>query len=146
MVRLTIALMSGLVAGAWSAQGVAAGTPFDGRWSVTLVCPETTDKSGPVKGYEYVFAISIHDGGIEGHYGDPGHPASVVYTGRVGDDGTLEIAATGNTGRPEYAVGRVAQGSSYRYTMQGKLEGSRGTALRREVRPCTAAFARTDLG
>jgi hypothetical protein len=120
----------------------AAGLPYDGRWSVLLVCPDTTDKSGLVKGYEYSFTVSIREGALQGEYGAPGHPASVVYTGQVGNDGTLEIKATGNTGRSEYSVGKVAQGTQYGYTMRGKLEQSRGQATRRELRPCTATFSR----
>jgi hypothetical protein len=126
------------------AQGaLAAPNPFDGRWSVVLVCPDTTDKSGLVKGYEYTFAISIREGAVQGEYGAPGHPASVFYAGQVSDDGTLEIKATGNTGRSEYSVGKVAQGTRYGYTMQGKLVGSGGQATRKELRPCTATFARS---
>ena len=121
----------------------AAGSGFDGRWSVVLVCPDTTDKNGLIKGYEYTFAVSILEGVLQGEYGAPGHPASVVYTGRVSDDGTLEITATGNTGQSEYAIGKVAQGTRYSYTMQGKLVGSGGRATRRELRPCTATFARS---
>ena len=145
---MTSHLKSAIVVSLWSTafleQGViAAGNPFDGRWSVVLVCPDTTDKSGLVKGYEYTFAVSIHQGAVQGEYGAPGHPASVSYAGQVSDDGTLEITATGNTGRSEYAVGKVAQGTRYGYTMQGKLVGSSGQATRREVRPCTATFARS---
>ena len=145
---MTSRLKSSIVVSLWStvllAQGaVAAANPFDGRWSVVLVCPDTTDKSGLVKGYEYTFAVSIREGAVQGEYGAPGHPASLVYSGRVSDDGALEITATGNTGRSEYSVGKLAQGTRYGYTMQGKLMGSSGQATRREVRPCTATFARS---
>jgi hypothetical protein len=121
----------------------AAESSFDGRWSVVLVCPDTTDSTGLVKGYEYTFSISIREGAIQGEYGAKGHPASLVYTGRVADDGSLEIKATGNTGKYDYSVGKVAQGTPYGYTMQGKLVGSGGQATRRELRPCTATFARS---
>lgn len=120
----------------------AAERPYDGRWAVLLVCPDTQDRSGLVKGYEYSFSVSVKDGALQGEYGAPGHPASVAYTGQVGDDGTLEIKATGNTGRSDFSVGKVAQGTQYGYTMQGRLEGSRGQATRRELRPCTANFSR----
>ena len=145
---MTSRLRSAIVVGLWTAASLsqsaaAAGYPFDGRWSVVLVCPDTTDKSGLVKGYEYTFAVSIREGAVQGEYGAPGHPASVVYTGQVSDDGTLEITAAGNTGRSEYSVGKVAQGTHYGYTMQGKLVGSGGRATRIELRPCTATFARS---
>ncbi len=95
-----------------------------------------------VKGYEYNFTVTIRDGGLQGEYGAPGHPASVVYTGQVSEDGGLQINATGNTGRSDYSVGKVAQGTQYNYTMQGKLEQSRGQATRNELRPCTANFSK----
>ena len=117
--------------------------PFDGRWSVVLVCSDTTDKNGLVKGYQYVFSVSVREGAIQGEYGAPGHPASVSYAGQVSDDGTLEIKATGNTGRSEYSVGKVASGTGYGYTLKGKLMGERGQATRSEVRPCTATFSKT---
>ena len=144
MSRLKTAIVVSLWSTALLAEGAfAAGHAFDGRWSVALVCLDTTDKSGLVKGYEYNFAVTIREGAIEGAYGAPGHPASVFYAGQVSDDGTLEITATGNTGKSEYAVGKVAQGTRYGYTMQGRLVGSGGQATRRELRPCTATFARS---
>ncbi len=121
---------------------VAEDHPFDGRWSVFLACADTTDRNGPVKGYEYRFEVSIAEGVLQGAYGAPGHPASVTYAGRVEDDGKLEITATGNTGRPEYAVGKIPRGSSYGYTLQGRLGPSSGQATRREVRPCVATFTK----
>jgi hypothetical protein len=125
-----------------AAHAVAAVTPFDGRWSALLVCPDTKDKSGLVKGYEYSFPVTIRDGALQGQYGEPGHPASVTYTGQVSNDGVLEVHATGNTGRSDYTAGKVMQGTPYSYTLQGKLEQSRGQATRKELRPCTATFSR----
>ena len=127
-----------------SSQSIAAApSPFDGRWSVVLVCSDTSDRNGLVKGYEYTFAVMIHEGAVKGEYGAPGHPASVVYSGHVSDDGTLQITATGNTGLSDYSVGKVQRGTPYSYTMQGKLAGTSGQAARRELRPCTATFARS---
>ncbi len=140
----TLRILQSFIFTALLAQGaLAASTSFDGRWSVVLVCPDTTDKSGLVKGYEYDFVVSIREGMVQGEYGAPGHPASVLYAGQVGDDGTLEIRATGNTGRSEYSVGKVPQGTRYAYTLQGRLVGSSGQATRNELRPCTATFARS---
>jgi hypothetical protein len=118
--------------------------PFDGRWSVHLVCPDTKDKNGVlVKGYEYNFSVAIQEGVLLGQHGAPGHPASVTYSGRVSEDGTLEINATGATGKSEFAVGRVPQGTQYGYTLHGKLSDPGGEATRRELRPCTATFGRS---
>lgn len=136
-----IALLA-CAAGVLSWPAGAAEHPYDGRWAVLLVCTDTQDRSGLVKGYEYSFSVVVKDGALLGEYGAPGHPASVTYTGQVEDDGTLEIKATGNTGRSDFSVGKVAQGTQYNYTMGGKLEGSRGLATRRELRPCTAKFSK----
>lgn len=120
----------------------AAGHPFDGQWSVVLVCDDTHDRTGLVKGYEFTFVVTIADGKLQGQYGAKGRPSSVVYTGEVADDGTLEVRAAGNTGHADRTVGKLARGSEYGYTMAGKLDGSRGQAVRRELRPCTATFGR----
>lgn len=124
---------------------IAAGSPanpYDGEWSVVLVCADTQDKSGLVKGYEFTFHVVIADGKLQGQYGAKGRPSSVLYSGEVGADGTLEIRAVGNTGESDRSVGKVARGTAYSYTMAGKLEASHGQAVRRELRPCTATFGR----
>ncbi len=120
----------------------AVSGPYDGEWSVVLVCPDTQDKSGLVKGYAFTFAVTITDGKVQGQYGAKGAPASVVYTGEVRADGSLEIRATGNTRLSDRTVGKVGQGTPYSYSMTGMLEQSQGQATRRELRPCTATFAR----
>ena len=114
---------------------------YDGRWSVVLVCADTKDRNGDlVKGYDYKFMATISDGVLQGQYGTPGAPASITYTGQVEADGTLEIRAQGNTGKSEFAVGKLAQGTRYGYTLHGKLDKTSGEAVRREVRPCTATL------
>jgi hypothetical protein len=116
--------------------------PFDGRWSVRLVCEDTKDANGVVKGYEYAFEAVISEGAVNGRYESARTAAHVTFTGTVAADGTLAIRAVGNTGRREYSVGRTAEGSPYQYTMQGRLNGNVGEAKRQELRPCTAHFSR----
>jgi len=123
-------------------QGRALAHSYDGRWSVRLVCEETKDANGPVRGYEYAFDAAILEGGLNGRYESAQTAAYVIFTGTIGQDGTLEIRAVGNTGRPEYSVGRTAEGTPYAYTMRGRLQGNRGEAKRRELRRCTAYFSR----
>jgi hypothetical protein len=116
--------------------------PYDGEWSVVLVCADTQDRNGLVKGYEYTFHVSIVDGKLHGQYGAEGAPASVVYSGEVGADGMLELRAVGHTGRSDRSVGKVPQGTGYSYTLSGRLEHTHGEASRRELRPCTATFGK----
>ena len=125
-----------------AAGSVPTGAPYDGEWSVLLVCPDSRDRSGLVKGYEYAFHVSIVDGKLQGQYGASGAPASVAYSGEVAADGALEVRAVGKTGPSDHAAGKLARGSDYSYTMSGKLEQSHGQAVRREQRSCTATFER----
>ena len=122
--KLTLTLLV-FSSASMSELAVAADMPFDGRWSVLLVCPDTKDKSGLVKGTSTTSP-----------------PRYVTGPCQVSNDGVLEIQATGNTGRSDYSVGKVAQGTQYNYTLQGRLEQSRGQATRRKLRPCTATFSK----
>lgn len=138
MPRFTAALATvALIAGPAPAQ-----TGHDGKWSVTLRCASVDDKRGPVKGYELTFPASVASGRLLAQYGAPGAPNSLVYEGEVSADGALQIKASGVTGPSEYAVGRVAQGTPYTYTLRGKLSDQEGEARRVEGRPCVAAFSR----
>ena len=121
---------------------VAASHAYDGIWLVTLDCADTQDRRGMVKGYVYTFRVAIVDGKLNGQYGEQSAPASVVYSGEVSGDGTLEVRAVGNTGDASYSVGTVARGTRYGYTLVGKLGLSGGEAVRRETRPCKATFSR----
>ncbi|MES2936589.1 MAG: hypothetical protein V4864_02830 [Pseudomonadota bacterium] len=120
----------------------AAAAAYDGRWSVTLVCDDVKERDAFVKGYDFQFPAEIAGGQLKGQYGSRGAPGSMALTGTVAPDGTLELRAEGISGKSEHTFGRMAQGSPYRYTMQGKLEGNTGSARRRELRACTASFAR----
>jgi len=116
--------------------------PFDGRWATTLVCDDTTDKKGFVKGYTWLFDVTIEHGKLNGQYGQPGTPSSGTYAGQVQSDGTVDIDAHGNTGKTEYTVGKVARGTPFSYPMKGKFSGSTGHATRTKTRPCEATFTK----
>ena len=117
-------------------------TTHDGRWSVSLACPDTRDQNGStIKGYTYNFVVQVSGGQLEGE-GKSLPPAFVHFTGKVFADGTLAISANGVSGNPEVTVGKIPRGTPYRYTMKGKLDADRGKAERVELRPCTAEFAR----
>lgn len=120
----------------------ATAARHDGRWNVRLTCPDTTDARGLVKGYEYGFTVTVAGGRVQGQFGAVGAPNSVAYEGTVADDGSLHIVATGTTGSSAYAVGRVAQGTPYQYTLAGRLSEADGQAVRTQLRPCKAVFTR----
>jgi len=140
---LVPAMLLGLVPAAGTAQESRPTNPYDGRWSVILVCEDVKEDGALTKGYEFRFYADVADGRLKGQYGSPGSPSSVTLVGTVAPDGTLEIRADGNTGKSDHTVGRVPQGTHYRYTMEGRLSGTQGSARRRELRPCTATFAKS---
>jgi hypothetical protein len=116
--------------------------PFDGRWATKLVCDDTRDKKGLVKGYTWAFDVTIEHGKLKGQYGQPGKPGSGTYIGQVQSDGTVAIDAHGNTGKTEYTVGKVTRGTPFSYPMKGKFSGSTGHATRTKLRPCEATFTK----
>lgn len=144
MLRL-IASAVALLASTWGVLAQDTSTlsaAHDGRWNVVLTCPDTTDKTGLVKGYDYAFFVDIEAGKVHGQYGTPGQAASVTYDGVVHADGKLDIKAVGNTGKSDHAVGKVRQGTAYGYNLEVQLQASSGQAVRTSQRPCTAVFTR----
>lgn len=120
--------------------------PFDGRWSVKLVCDDTQAKGALVKGYSWQFESNIENGKLTGQYGKVGEPSSVTYVGQVQLDGTVDISAQGNTGNPDYTIGKVARDTPYSYKMTGKFSGNIGHVSRTTLRPCEATFAKITEG
>jgi len=120
----------------------ALSTAHDGAWSVFVYCADTQDRAGLVHGYSYEFPVRIKDGRLEGRYDEKIPPAFVHFAGRVLADGTLHIDADGLSGAPDATIGKIARGTPYRYSMNGKLQADRGKAERVELRPCTADFTR----
>ncbi len=114
--------------------------PFDGRWSVKLVCDDTRDKTGLVKGYTWKFDVKVENGKLEGQYGQVGSPSSGTFVGQVQRDGTADIDAHGYTGKADYSIGRVTKGTPFSFPMTGKFSGSAGHATRTKLRPCEATF------
>ena len=133
-----------LVAMAAAAQTAGIAKPYDGRWGVTLVCADTSDHKGLVKGYTFVFPVTVQNGRLEGRHTEPRSSAFVRFAGSVTDDGALVIEAVGETGVPDFTVGHVKPGTQYRYSMKGRLGAKDGKAERVELRPCTAAFIKQE--
>lgn len=140
MIVRSIAFTSAVVAGSVFAQSpdVPPSTKFDGQWSVKLVCDDVKD----AKGYTFVFDAEVKDGRLSGKYGQTGMPSSVEYVGVIQPDGSVDITASGRTGKPARSVGALDSGTPYSYQMQGKFDQSFGRATRTTLRPCAATFTR----
>jgi uncharacterized caspase-like protein len=111
---------------------------FDGIWNVTVECSQTTGADG----YILHFLGHIKDGVLTAQNGIEGRPSSLTLTGSIAADGTGTIQARGITGNPNLTVGRLDKGSPYAYSAVGKFEGSKGTASRVSLRPCTLTFVK----
>jgi hypothetical protein len=136
----TITFAAAVAANAAFAQPavIAPSAKFDGQWSVKLVCDDVKD----AKGYTFIFDAEVKEGRLSGKYGQPGMPASVEYAGVIQPDGSVDITASGRTGRPAHSVGGMDSGTPYSYQMQGKFDQSFGRATRTTLRPCAATFTR----
>jgi hypothetical protein len=116
--------------------------PFDGRWTVSLVCEDVRDKGVLVKGYTFNFFAAITEGKLSATYGTRGRPSSLALTGDVQQDGTADIVAKGFTADPDFSVGHVQSGTPYTYRMRGTFTTNSGIATRIELRPCKATFSK----
>jgi hypothetical protein len=117
-------LLAGLaVASTLSASAsVAAGTPFDGSWSVSIITEQgTCDRA-------YRYRVKIQDGSVS--YDEPNGPA-ISFTGEVTPKGAVSVslifgdkqaAATGrlsrNTGSGRWSGKADAQNCSGRWEAQ----------------------------
>ncbi len=110
---------------------------FDGEWQTTVSC----EASRGALGYSFRFVSTVKDGVLHGLHGTAGEPGSLALDGRIGDDGVGKLYANGRTGSKEYVPGRdTPRGTEYGYNIDAKFEGSTGTGIRIEGRPCTLQF------
>jgi hypothetical protein len=105
---------------------------FDGLWTTTVVC----DGVGAQKGYDLHFIARIEDGIFSGQTGPLNKPNSTTFSGSVDIDGTLRIGATGYTGDPRITLSNARPGTPFGFGALGRLEKTRGTALRTNGRKC----------
>lgn len=114
-----------------------AGQRFDGKWLTTVSCAASRDALG----YSFRFLGEMKDGRFRGLHGTVGKPSSLLIEGKVSDDGTGTLYATGRTGSSEYVPGRdTPRGTEYSYSIDAHFEETSGTGTRVEGRPCTLKF------
>lgn len=115
---------------------------FDGRWGVSIVCEDVSYNGRAAKGYAISFPAEVKEGRLTGQYGVVGQPGSLTLTGMIQGDGTVEITASGLTGKPELTLGNLARGNPVTYHLRGTFTASKGRATRVELRPCEASFSK----
>jgi len=121
-----------------------AGERFDGQWLTKMTCPP----KGNTEGYTWQFASVIQNSNFHGEHGTAGQAGYLLIEGRIADDGSAKLAASGVVASRDYARGVFAhKGETYSYDINAKFQdtegsGTRDTGLGIVGRPCTFAFTR----
>jgi len=110
-------------------QGADSQTPprFDGNWSTKLTCPE----KGNTEGYTWQFASVIRNSNYHGEHGTAGEPGYLLIEGRIAEDGTAKLSATGIVASRKYARGVFAhKGEEYNYDIKAQFQDTQGTGTK----------------
>ena len=117
---------------------------FDGNWSTKLTCPA----KGNTEGYTWRFASVILNNNFRGEHGTAGEPGYLLIAGKVAEDGSAKLSATGIVASRKYARGVFAhKGEEYSYDIKAQFKEIEGTGLRSEGlgivgRACTFEFVK----
>ena len=77
-----------------------------------MACGPTADGT---RGYNLSFGAQVANGMPRGVYGTEGRPPWLRLEGPIAPDGSAMLIAQGQTGDPDYAVGRVRTGNRVSY-------------------------------
>jgi len=114
------------------------------RWMTTLACPA----KGSTEGYTWQFAGAVVNGNFRGEHGTAGEPGYLLIEGRIAEDGSAKLVATGIVASRNYARGILAhKGEDYSYNIKAQFKETEGSGTRNEGlgvvgRPCTFDFVR----
>jgi hypothetical protein len=121
-----------------------AGEPFDGKWLTTLACPA----KGNTEGYTWQFPSVVSAGNLRGEHGVAGEPGYLLIEGKIADNGSAKLSATGIVASRNYARGVFAhKGEEYSYDVKAQFKETEGKGTRNEGlgivgRPCTFEFVK----
>ena len=117
---------------------------FDGNWLTKLTCPA----KGNTEGYTWQFASVIQNSNFRGEHGTAGEPGYLLIEGKIKEDGSAKLSATGIVASRKYARGVLAhQGEDYSYNIKAQFKETEGTGARSEGlgivgRACTFDFVK----
>jgi len=109
---------------------------FDGLWTLTLVCPRSN-----VPGWAFRLVGKVSNGAFRGLRGEEGKPGGQVFEGTIEPDGAMIIFVKGWSGDTGSDPFHRPKGTEFHYGIQGRLEGSHGTATRVD-RDCSVKLAK----
>ena len=119
-----------------------AGERFDGNWLTKLTCPA----KGNTEGYTWTFASVIQNSNFHGERGTAGEPGYLLIEGKIAENGSAKLSATGIVASRKYSRGITAhKGEDYGYDIKAQFKETEGTGTRSEGlgivgRPCTFDF------
>ena len=121
-----------------------AGNSFDGKWQTAYTCPA----KGNTEGFTWKFTSEVVSGSLRGEHGTAGEPGYLLIEGRIKDDGSAKLSATGIVASRKYARGAFAhEGADYSFDAKAQFKETQGSATRNEGlgvygRPCTFEFVK----
>lgn len=125
------------------AQAVA-GERFDGQWLTKLTCPA----KGSTEGYAWQFPGVIQNSNFRGERGTAGEPGYFLLEGKIKENGSAKLSASGIVASRNYARGVFAhKGEEYNYNVKAEFKDAEGTGTRDQGlgivgRPCTFDFVK----
>jgi len=114
---------------------------FEGEWTVTMTCPNNTEKSA-ARGYKRQFPAQVKDGVLRGEIGVADSAGWLRIEGPIGADGSARLDAHGRTGDPDYAAAHPPPSSPYAFHIDARFDGAHGSGRRLEQRACNFVFER----
>jgi hypothetical protein len=117
---------------------------FDGNWLTTLTCPP----KGDTEGYTWKIPSVVADSNFHAERGTAGEPGYLLIEGRIADNGSAKLSATGVVASRKYARGLFAhQGADYSYDIKAQFQDTQGTGTKGQGlgivgRTCTFDFVR----
>jgi hypothetical protein len=117
---------------------------FDGNWQTKLTCPP----KGNTEGYTWQFPSVIQNSNFHGERGTVGEKGYYLLEGKINDDGTATLSASGIVTSRKYARGIFAHGGAdYSYDVKAQFKETVGTGTKSEGlgivgRTCTFEFVK----
>jgi hypothetical protein len=123
---------------------MVAGERFDGNWFTKFTCVA----KGSTEGYTWQFPSVIQNSNFRGEHGKAGEPGYLLIEGKIAENGSAKLSATGIVASRKYARGVfAAKGEDYSYNIKAQFKETEGTGTREEGlgivgRPCTFEFVK----
>jgi len=121
-----------------------AGESFEGKWLTKLTCPA----KGDTEGYIWQFVSTVQNSNFHGERGTAGEPGYLLIEGKIADNGSAKLAASGLAASRKYARGAFAhKGADYSYNIKAQFKSTQGSGTRDEGlgiygRACTFEFTK----